>query len=324
MDIVLPSIHFDAKLSPPRAKRALDKKEADALVPAVSNSVDVKNVGTWLGSLPKQGAQVDTAAAPNTTTCDQVIVPDCLRLLYNFGEGTLQGSSYGIVEYTPQAYLGSDLDDFFQDFAPELMGERPIFDSIDGGVLQTIVESFNYNAESNLDLEYAMVLVAPQQVQLYQVGDLVEGASFNNFLDGIDASYCTYEGGDDPLFDAPYPNPSQSGYQAQDCGTYAPASVISTSYGSNEVDLSPAYEQRQCSEYMKLGLQGVTVLYSSGDNGMYLATDLSTIGRQTDLACLGGEKALPETLPSASTRTGVSTTAAAERSIPPSPQAART
>lgn len=41
----------------------------------------------------------------------------------------------------------------------------------------------------------AMTLVYPQQVTLYQVGDLVEGASFNNFLDGIDASYCTFEGG---------------------------------------------------------------------------------------------------------------------------------
>lgn len=267
MDIVLPSIHFDAKLSPPRAKRALDKKETNGKIPPMSTSANVKSVGTLVGSLPKQGAQVDTTAVPNTTTCDQIIVPDCLRLLYNFDEGTLQESSYGIVEYTPQAYLPSDLDDFFSDFAPGLVGERPIFDGIDGGVLQTVVESFNYNGESNLDLEYAMALVAPQKVKLYQVGDLVEGASFNNFLDGIDASYCTYEGGDDPTFDATYPNPSSSGYKAQDCGKYVPASVISTSYGYNEVDLSTAYEQRQCSEYMKLGLQGVTVLYSSGDNG---------------------------------------------------------
>lgn len=50
-----------------------------------------------------------------------------------------------------------------------------------------------------------MSLVYPQKVTLYQVGDLVEGASFNNFLDAIDGSYCSYEGGDDPTQDAVYP-----------------------------------------------------------------------------------------------------------------------
>lgn len=65
-----------------------------------------------------------------------------------------------------------------------------------------------------------MALVAPQQVTLYQAGDLpqgstfhsiptfeilltklVKGASFNNLLDALDASYCTFEGGDDPTQD---------------------------------------------------------------------------------------------------------------------------
>lgn len=78
----------------------------------------------------------------------------------------------------------------------------------------------------------------------------------------------TFEGGDDSEFDAIYPDPARGGYKQQDCGLYTPTSVISVSYGYNEVDLTPAYEQRQCAEYMKLALQGVTVLYSSGDNGM--------------------------------------------------------
>lgn len=56
--------------------------------------------------------------------------------------------SYGIVEYSPQAYIPSDLDLFFRNFSPALVGTYPIFDSIDGGVLQTEVESFGYNGES--------------------------------------------------------------------------------------------------------------------------------------------------------------------------------
>ena len=44
--------------------------------------------------------------------------------------------------------------------------------------------------------------------------------------------------------------------------------MISTSYGYNEADLTAKYEQRQCNEYLKLGLQGVSIFYSSGDNGV--------------------------------------------------------
>ena len=114
-----------------------------------------------------------------------------------------------------------------------------------------------------------MTLVGSRQpVQLYQAGDLYEGASFGNLLDALDASYCTFEGGDNPEFDATYPDP-YGGYQGQeDCGTVTPAYIMSTSYGYTEADLTPAYEQRQCAEYAKLGLMGISVFFSSGDNGV--------------------------------------------------------
>ena len=164
--------------------------------------------------------------------------------------------------------MPSDLDLFFRNFSTNQVGNRPIFDSIDGGVNQQTNMSFGLNGESDLDLEYAMALVYPQQVTLYQVGDLVQGASFNNFLDAIDGSYCTYEGGDDPTQDGIYPDP-YGGYQGpENCGGYTATKVsssiliyltyafclivnvqvISTSYGYNEHDLTPFYEQRQCNE----------------------------------------------------------------------------
>lgn len=44
------------------------------------------------------------------------------------------------------------------------------------GVVQTIQEEFDYNGESNLDLQYAMNLVGSKQdVILYQVGDIPQG-----------------------------------------------------------------------------------------------------------------------------------------------------
>ena len=118
-----------------------------------------------------------------------------------------------------------------------------------------------------------MALVYPQKVTLYQVGDLVEGASFNNFLDAIDGSYCTYDGGDDPTQDGVYPDQNgtaaQGAYQGpENCGGFTATKVISTSYAYNEADLTPFYEMRQCHEYLKLGLQGTTILHSSGDYGV--------------------------------------------------------
>ena len=42
-------------------------------------------------------------------------------------------------------------------------------------VVQTTSQSFDFNGESDLDLEYAMGLTAPQTITLLQTGDLVEG-----------------------------------------------------------------------------------------------------------------------------------------------------
>ena len=68
-------------------------------------------------------------------------------------------SSYGIVEYTPQAYLQPDLDLFYSKVAPNVpTGTGPIIDLIDGAIVQTSEQDFNSNGESDLDLEYSIAL----------------------------------------------------------------------------------------------------------------------------------------------------------------------
>lgn len=137
-----------------------------------------------------------------------------------------------------------------------------------------------------------MALVPGLQVTLYQVGDTIQSASFNNFLDALDSSYC---GHDDPTQDAIYPN-------SVACSNVPLTNVISTSCeflspmltlnglaepdstidGYNEADLTPAYEQRQCNEYLKLGLLGTTVLYSCVPSSSLFDPRLtpSSIGRE--------------------------------------------
>lgn len=109
--------------------------------------------------------------------------------------------------------------DLFWDFAtgnavPK--GTQPSVKLIDGAVIDQVNLPIDYYVEPNLDLEVAIplgiskaiysvrlqtdsLLVYPQKVNLYQVGDNYMGASFGDFLDAIDGSYCTYAGGDSPI-----------------------------------------------------------------------------------------------------------------------------
>ncbi|PSS03203.1 Pro-kumamolisin [Coniella lustricola] len=269
VDIITPTVHFDKSLGHERTNK--HKKVSNEATKELKRSNGRRQdstkaiVGSPLdGSNPKQGQHIDNAMM-DLSQCDTMITPDCLRALYNMPKGTLANASnaLGIVEYTPQAFLQTDLDLYFDQFTPDIPQKTPQILLLADGVVQTQNQSFNFNGESALDLEFAMALISPQKASVYQVGDLVQGASFNNFLDGIDASYCSFKGGDskDPNMDGQYS-------ASVECGIATATNVISTSYGSNEADLGAKYERRQCDEYMKLALQGVTVLYSSGDSGV--------------------------------------------------------
>ncbi|KAI0775012.1 subtilisin-like protein [Trametes elegans] len=259
VELVTPTLHFDARVrrEVPVEKRATKIKVGNHGSGPVSPKTtgNIKNIWTQLEH------------------CDEQITPICLRALYGFIYVPLAAhkNSIGIVEYTPQAYAPADMDVFFSNFSKSQVGQRPNLISIDGGTIDIPYSGFDVNGESNLDLQYAMSLVGKSQpVTLYQTGDDVEGmcASFNTLLDALDGSYCNFEGGDDPFQDPTYPDP-YGGYQGPvQCGGITPAHVISTSYSYDEFDLTPAYMQRQCAEYAKLGLMGVTVLYSSGDYGV--------------------------------------------------------
>ena len=148
--------------------------------------------------------------------------------------------------------------------------------------------------ESDLDFELAYPIVYPTEIILYQVDDInyssgeIPSQGFGNtFLDALDGSYCNYsafnETGDDPTLDPTYPDPEPGGYAGQlQCGTYKPANTISISYGEQEIDLPAGYQQRQCNEFMKLGLQGVSIFVASGDTGVAGVTE-----REYPNGCIG-------------------------------------
>ncbi|THH29362.1 hypothetical protein EUX98_g4824 [Antrodiella citrinella] len=258
IDLIKPTVHFKRRL-PSNAQRK--KRSFNPGLPT----------GSFKPGPKTNGVKPQVHLPSDLANCDVNITPDCVRALYKIDHKPVNTArnSYGIVEFTPQALLFTDLDMFFGNFSPTQVGTRPKLVSVDGGVIQTIDQSFDFNGESSLDFEYSFALTDPQPLTLLQTGDLVEGASFDNWLDAVDKSFCTFEGGDNPDFDGIYPDDLPGGFQGpESCGIIKAPNVVSVSFGQDEVDVTPAYAQRQCAEYAKLGLLGTTVLYSSGDDGV--------------------------------------------------------
>ncbi|THH08980.1 hypothetical protein EW145_g2349 [Phellinidium pouzarii] len=231
IDLIKPTTAFGARVPPKKTrKRSLKSLSKRGETPEVVQQPTKLGSPSSFNGPKTDGRKVDGSTALGLEDCDESITPICLQTLYN-------------IHYTPVSTKENT-------FAA---GQKPVFISIDGGVAQTTNQSFNLSGESDLDLEYSTSLTAPQPVQVLQTGDLIEGAGLDNWLDAVDASFCTFEGlstvlsGDDPAL---------------------PPNVVTVSYGQDEIIVSAKYAMRQCTEYAKIGLMGTTILYSSGDDGV--------------------------------------------------------
>jgi tripeptidyl-peptidase-1 len=139
-------------------------------------------------------------------------------------------------------------------------------------------------ASSTVSLLVALVFTIYHQYnQLRLIGHL-------DLWNAIDGSYCTFEAfGETGNCERPeckdptYPNQHEGGYKGElNCGLYKPTNVISISYSGAESELPASYQQRQCAEIMKLGLQGSTIMIASGDDGV---AGFSTYANPT--GCMG-------------------------------------
>jgi tripeptidyl-peptidase I len=113
--------------------------------------------------------------------------------------------------------------------------------------------------ETSLDIEWAQAIIYPQNVSVYQVAGTSRPntIALRRFLDAIDGSFCV-----------PSEHKSSKVEGKLQCGAYKPDSVISISYGTYESSFSEYWAERSCMEFLKLGLQGISILIGSGDNGV--------------------------------------------------------
>lgn len=243
-------------------------------------------------------APVNAADLKDLRHCGTVVSVACLRALYGLPKPTRHDAVNSLgMNQIGSSYAQDDLDEFFTKYAPEIPnGTHPILISIDGGRgPANRTDKFN-GGEPELDLQAAWPLIYPQTITMYQSDDPPTAAAqlnqtlpgyLNMLLDAVDGSYCEScafgECGDSEKYDPHYPNPVPGGFNGtRQCGIYNLTRVLSISYGQGEQDLPVAYTKRTCNEFMKLALQGHTIITAAGDNGV------ASYGRDTHGACLSG------------------------------------
>jgi tripeptidyl-peptidase-1 len=86
------------------------------------------------------------------------------------------------------------------------------------------------------------------------------------------------------------------------------------SWGGQEGDYPPNYQIRQCNEFMKLSLQGVTILVASGDDGP------AGSGPEYSSPCIGSDEAFNPNSPACPYVTLVEGTALPVGSSPSDPE----
>lgn len=267
------------------------KRKFKRSAPKIHQSSPLRKVprSAKFSGLLKETSAGNSTTYLNTTSCDTLITPDCIAALYHIPPGNKSDPSntLGIFEAELQWYDQYDLDLFYDAYAPWIpSGNHPININIDGGVAETDNVSIA-GPEAMLDIELAYPIVWPQNVTVFNVDDIVYQTwgnntytwGFNTLLDAIDGSYCTYtaynETGNAPGIDPTYPDLQPGGYNGTlQCGVFEPTNVISFSYGGPEAAVPISYQKRQCNEYLKLGLQGITFVFASGDSGVALEDNL--------------------------------------------------
>jgi tripeptidyl-peptidase-1 len=152
---------------------AIVKRQTSAVGHDVHSGVGNSIGSPGDASLPKNGGKIPFGTVLNElANCDVSIVPDCLRALYQFPPNFPANSksestpTYEVQEHQltlarfvwncrvhSSSLSWSDLDIFFANFSPSLVGKRPTLDSIDGGFIRTRNESFDFNGESVRSLE---------------------------------------------------------------------------------------------------------------------------------------------------------------------------
>ncbi|ETS74541.1 hypothetical protein PFICI_13025 [Pestalotiopsis fici W106-1] len=184
--------------------------------------------------------------------CNYLIVPNCLRLLYNIGNYTAKPAAktiFGISGFLEEYANYEFLDTFLEKYASLSSNQTFTTALVNGG---DDYQDGTDDQEANLDIQYAAALGFNTDLRFYSVGgrgplipDLDQPYADQNMVEPY-LELLTYLLN---LTDAELPT------------------TLSTSYGDNERELPLAYAQQVCTMLGQLGARGVSIIFASGDTG---------------------------------------------------------
>ncbi|KAK7057811.1 Tripeptidyl peptidase A [Favolaschia claudopus] len=178
----------------------------------------------------------------NFESCVSVADPPCVRRLYNIGDYKPK-----IIDETKNHIGVESLKLYLNDYIPESIGSNYTMGIVN---ITGPFDASPYNDEGNLDTQLAIQVAYPIPMTYYTTNSVPPAVPDPN------------SGDEDPGFNLNEPYLDFINYILT---LEHPPTVITTSYGDTE---QTDYAEAVCKGFAKLGARGITVMFSTGDQGL--------------------------------------------------------
>ncbi|WPG97551.1 Hypothetical protein R9X50_00032800 [Acrodontium crateriforme] len=247
--------HIDV-IQPTNSFFRMSKHTSDVVT---SDSTEM-TIDEWHKKNPWANHHHTPGTTPNITAiCNASFVTlECIRTVYgtiDYQTRACEENSIGITNYLGEISRRADLKQYLGLYRPEATGVADSFPIIaidngntDQGPLNATQLKSGQDIEGNLDAQ------------------LVVGISYPT-------KFSAYTTGGSPPYTPDLGEPTNTNEPYNEWLNYVLAQrdlpqVISTSYGDDEQTVPESYAKRACDGFKQLGARGVSVLFSSGDNGV--------------------------------------------------------
>ncbi|KAJ6519106.1 family S53 protease [Mycena sanguinolenta] len=180
-------------------------------------------------------------AGSKAASCANTVTPTCLQTLYGIPTtpATQTSNNIAVSGFIEQFAQQADLTQFLTSFRTDVSSSTTFaLQTLDGG--KNTQSAAAAGTEANLDIQYTVGVATNVPVTFVSVGERSQDGDLGGFLDIV--NFLTAE-------------------------TNVPP-VMTTSYGEDESDISPALAFKLCNAYMGMGARGTSVLFASGDGGV--------------------------------------------------------